>query len=257
MSIIFSSRTILILTCAAAAALTCACYSVARSEDKGNLPEFFLTSMNHPYCVMRIEVPGDNVQRRERAFLEFVDKGYAATSGWANQFIPIGVDYDSFEYFRLVFFEGCSPKNTNVIEHQVAAWLGAVPKVRQEAGSHLVDSAEKRLSFKDTAAFFRAYKQGYTVTECAIRVTEIDNDEHNAGVIHNTFAKIWAKYRVSIAELWQVNKYTYVIFSRQCEKKDILYRRLLDFSRREGVPLIGMLSPPDLRPDLKEYFLSH
>lgn len=225
-------------------------------QDETRVPEFFLTSLSTPHCVLKIAVPGNTLEQREKILLNFMGKGYELTSGWAKNFIPISVDYVEFKYFHIVAVNSCHD-NVKSLRTLLTRLLGGQIHVAVRPDNSFLASAQKWQSFPNTISFLRAYSFGRSDIEaCTVGVKEDNQALRNSVMIHNAFVRVWAKYRMSIVEVWDVNGYNYIVFSRQCEKKGVLFRRLLELSAREKAPLNNVLGAPDLKPDLRNYFAS-
>lgn len=237
-----------------AASLAFASAAESRDADAPHLPEFFLTSISQPHCLMLVEFAESARESRKQSLLKFMDHSYTSTDQWKNSFIPLAIDYVDYTYMHVIDFKACSPSSVTVYRQLLSPYL-SVSKVSPVDDDDFISTAQQRMSFVSTPDFFRAYHFDHLVSQCTVSASELRSSDSVR--VHNMLVQLWLRYRVSIAEIWQVNKTVYIAFSRQCDRKEALYHNLMALAERDKLPLSDLLEQPNFSPDMKEYFSSH
>ena len=218
-------------------------------KDDGFIPEWYSYGPDQPSCKLRVDFSFTTQEERREKLLSGIDLAYADTEAWQQDFSIAGVDYVDFRYTHVITYRPCSESEELISRlSQVFGTERGDWTVAEHAN---LLSTVKELDELGQVGVFVRYRSKTRIQPCLIRIRLTSLEA--AIPATDGFLFLQQKYRPPFADITFINRNSYLLLSRQCERKRAIYDQLLFLLKRENRPT-DVLGPADFDPSPYEYF---
>lgn len=189
--------------------------AIAATEARSRfpIPEYILPNANGHLCVLKVSLMPPDISSRRKAIIGFITTNYRETRRWQRKFAIAGIDYAAYRYFYVLGFDGCfrlkaTPALLKLNDAKVSV---------DQSGQHLVTTVDEVKKHGTGLPGFLFYRSPKDVSKCLLRMSS--GADQRGQILYEQVLKLWAEYRLPLADVTFGDNTIYVLFSRQCSAK--------------------------------------
>ena len=244
------TRTILWLQFIVAAAFVCMAEQAPQGDGQFVAPEYFADMSRSSVCIWKVAFDPRYSAVLRGSVPNFVAYMYTESRGWTRNVDVIGADYSSFGSLTVVYDSPCRPALTPYAALKTFFPAGSY-HAEAVARSPYVSSLEVGKSLTNGLDNFLQFLGQGRLKGCLVQLTA--PDIANASESSDKLYRVWKHYHLPFSDVAEIKEKIYVLFSRQCEKKDQMFENIRYVAKIE-YPASG-LGPvrSTFSPDVSEY----
>ncbi len=213
------------------------------------MPEIIFRSPAQSFCVSRVALAADAPEQRRDAFLKFVDAADSETGRWKAGFVIAGADYADYKYFYVISYNTCADNEAATSAVNRLGGRGNFGHIETVADSGVTGFRAQLGTEAGPVQRFLHYRTREEIAPCLVALTALNPAD--AGGIESVLLALMDKYRIFIVDVTRQSGEVYVLFGRQCDRRQDVLKQVEFLASREGFEMTQKVKYTDFpaRPD--------